>query len=89
MFLRPLVDLPIFFPDSPKPPSNLSLIVFTTALPVACGHSQGAGDVVYGVELVSINFNVNPSDKRDNFYTDDACDAAAFAAGNASGKCPT
>lgn len=50
---------------------------------------QGAGDVVFGVELVSINFNVNPSDTRDNFYTDDPCDAVAVAAGNASGMCPT
>lgn len=49
---------------------------------------QGAGDVVFGVELVSINFNVNPSDARDNFYTDDACDDLAVAAGNASGMCP-
>eukprot|EP00903_Cladosiphon_okamuranus_P011395 g10738.t1 len=47
----------------------------------------GSSDVVFGVELVSINFSVNASDVRDNFYTDDPCDAAAVAAGNASGQC--
>ncbi|CAN0340002.1 unnamed protein product [Pylaiella littoralis] len=47
----------------------------------------GSADVVFGVELVSINFSINSSDVRDNFYTDDACDAAAVAAGNASGQC--
>lgn len=44
--------------------------------------------MVFGVELVSINFRSDPSDRRDNFYTGDPCDAAAVAAGNASGKCP-
>lgn len=43
--------------------------------------------MVFGVELVSINFSINSSDVRDNFYTDDPCDAAAVAAGNASGQC--
>ncbi|CAM9333167.1 unnamed protein product [Ectocarpus sp. 6 AP-2014] len=47
----------------------------------------GSADVVFGVELVSINFSINASDARDNFYTDDPCDAAAVAAGNASGQC--
>lgn len=49
--------------------------------------AQGSADVVFGVELVSINFRSDSSDQRDNFYTDDPCDAAAVAAGNASGKC--
>lgn len=49
---------------------------------------QGSADVVFGVELVSINFRSDSADKRDNFYTDDPCDAAAVAAGNASGRCP-
>eukprot|EP00752_Nemacystus_decipiens_P005902 g5335.t1 len=48
---------------------------------------SGSGDVVFGVELVSINFSINSSDVRDNFYTDDPCDTAAVAAGNASGLC--
>lgn len=48
----------------------------------------GSADVVFGVELVSINFRSDSADKRDNFYTDDPCDAAAVAAGNASGRCP-
>lgn len=50
-------------------------------------HRQGAGAVVYGVELVSINFNSDPAAKRDNFYTGDPCDEAAFESGNASGMC--
>ncbi|CAM9571065.1 unnamed protein product [Scytosiphon promiscuus] len=47
----------------------------------------GSADVVFGVELVSINFSTNAKDVRDNFYTDDPCDAAAIAAGNSSGQC--
>ncbi|CAM9336175.1 unnamed protein product [Laminaria digitata] len=47
----------------------------------------GSADVVFGVELVSINFRSDSSDQRDNFYTDDPCDAAAVAAGNSSGLC--
>lgn len=43
--------------------------------------------MVFGVELVSINFSINSSDVRDNFYTDGPCDAAAVAAGNSSGQC--
>ncbi|CAN0266546.1 unnamed protein product, partial [Discosporangium mesarthrocarpum] len=49
--------------------------------------SPSSGDVVYGVELVSINFRSDPAGARDNFYTDAPCDREAFAAGNASGLC--